>query len=314
MRILTLIKQILLDLPDYFRSHPVIFFLTMAFFLFMLIFVVKGQRLITSRMRGPAKLLYQLIGILGAAGILLAGLAFNTAGEYAKIHPAYVTRGLYLEFIAAGVIYIALIVYLEHVKQKRLRDAEVDDDSDPGGQVLKTGAMILFSILGLFLGERLASWGFSLFGRTIGAWIYGVYLGHALYVALQLVLGLIQIPLMLLTGDPFRQMEAGLDEAAETPGTYTNRLINWWVDRADRKEERKNNRKNSSRENHSHDTDGTRPGLLLKWQLAMLDKPAKSIGEWIFVILGTLFAIGVILVVVCVAVLVITILWAIIRP
>ena len=266
MRILALLKQILLDLPDYFRSHPVIFLMTMAFFLFMLVFMIKGQRQIVSRTRGPAKLLRLIIGALGGAGILLIGLTFNTAGENAQIEPAYVTPGLYLELIVAGGLYIALNMYLLHRRLNQPPDEEFDSDYDPAAEVVKTGAMILYSILGLFLGVRLASWGFSIFGRTIGAWIYGLYLGYALYVVLQIVIGVLQFPLMLLAGDPVRQMAAGLEEEAETPGTPANRFFNYAIDRVEQKEEEKyktKNEKGSKKEEHS----GLLYRLFEKWDI-----------------------------------------------
>ena len=168
MHILALLKQVLLDLPDYFRSRPIIFLVTMAFFLLMLVLMIKGQRAMIAGMRGPAKVLRQITAALSGAAILLIGLTFNTAGEYAQIEPAYVTPGLYLELIVAGGLYIALIVWILHIRQKRPQSEESESDSDPGMEVVKTGAMIVYSILGLFLGGRLVSWGFrSLAERSV---------------------------------------------------------------------------------------------------------------------------------------------------
>lgn len=239
MHILALLKQVLLDLPDYFRSRPIVFLVTMAFFLLMLVLMIKGQRAIAARMQGPAKLLRQIIAALSGAAVMLIGITFNTAGEYAQIEPAYVTPGLYLELIVAGGLYIALVVWVLHLRRKRPQSEESESDSDPGMEVVKTGAMIVYSILGLFLGGRLVSWGFSIFGRTIGAWIYGGYLGYALYVVLQLVIGILQLPLMLLSGAPLKQSVDGLEAEVKTPGTSANRYFNRALDRMEQKEEEK---------------------------------------------------------------------------
>ena len=239
MHILALLKQVLLDLPDYFRSRPFVFLLTMAFFLLMLVLMIKGQRAIAARMQGPAKLLRQIIAALSGAAVMLIGITFNTAGEYAQIEPAYVTPGLYLELIVAGGLYIALVVWVLHLRRKRPLDEEFESDFDPGMEVVKTGAMIVYSILGLLLGGRLASWGFSIFGRTIGAWIYGGYLGYALYVVLQLVINILQFPLLMLSGNPARQSVDGLEAEVKTPGTSANRYFNRALDRMEQKEEEK---------------------------------------------------------------------------
>ena len=172
MNTIQLILRALSMVPDYYQSHKISCWIILGINLLGVIAGIRKTFLLSRALRGLSAFLYIVLRVLLIFGSLSFGLMLLLASEVAKASPEQFSFGFYIEIIAAGIILLVLLA----------RELE-GDDTDTANSILVTLFVVILSVIFMIFGNGMIRWGFSLFGKRVGACFFGVYAGWVADVA-----------------------------------------------------------------------------------------------------------------------------------
>lgn len=174
MNTLQLVLRAFSMLPVYLHDHPVNSVLVIGLNLLAVLFVIAGVFRRSLTMKAPVSFLYLILRVSLCLGYLTFGLMLLLGSEVAEAVPEQFNRGFYIEImIVCGLMMVLLIRKFDKEDPAEL------EGSDTADAIVKTAFIIICSILFMIFGNGVIRWGFSLFGKKIGAWFFGVYAGWA---------------------------------------------------------------------------------------------------------------------------------------
>ena len=176
MNTIQLILRALSMVPDYYQSHKISCWIILGINLLGVIAGIRKTFLLSRALRGLSAFLYIVLRVLLIFGSLSFGLMLLLASEVAEASPEQFSFGFYIEIIAAGIILLVLLA----------RELE-EDDTETANSILVTLFVVILSVLFMIFGNGMIRWGFSLFGKRVGAWFFGVYAGWAVGVIFDLL-------------------------------------------------------------------------------------------------------------------------------
>lgn len=213
MELWNLIVSFFANVPLYYQTNRTLFLLTLGVVLvYGLVILYSNYKVIASSDNPLFKAGYMLVAAIGTLSLVASGIAFVSAQEVAEIRPEVLTRPLFVQLAVVGALYAvlwAVIIY------RRADDLGGDDAMDAVKSFGKGVFVAIFSAIGAFVGEGISSWGFALFGRTLGTWLFGAYLAWAMKAVFGVVGFVVQGPLVLLFGNPDEKVESILDQSLD---------------------------------------------------------------------------------------------------
>lgn len=214
MELWNLLVSFFANIPLYYQTNRNLFLVTLGVVLVYSGIVLFHYLVIARKIGNPiAKAGYVLVAAIGAVSLITSGIAFVSVQEIAELRPEILTRPLFAQLavvglLRAGINAAALV--------RRGEDMESTEVTDVFKNLLKGGFVTVWSLLGAFVGPGLASWGFSLFGKTLGNWIFGAYLAWATASIFSVLGFVVQGPLVLLFGNPDQMIEDAIDSSLES--------------------------------------------------------------------------------------------------
>ena len=172
MNTIQLIIRAFSMVPDYYVSHKVPCIIILGINLLGVLAGIINTFRRSRFIRGPRAFLYIFFRVLLLFGALTFGIMLLLASEVAEAAPEQFNFGFYIEIIAAGIILLVLLA----------RELE-EDDTETANSILVTLFVVILSVLFMIFGNGMIRWGFSLFGKRVGAWFFGVYAGWVADVA-----------------------------------------------------------------------------------------------------------------------------------
>ena len=143
-----------------------------------------------------------LITVIGTFIPIVAAIAFASASDIAQLRADMLTPAFFAEIAIVGIMY-ALLKFVE------AGTADVGDDNgfDAGVDFFASVFFVIYSVVGAFVGIGISSWGFSIFGQTIGTWLFGAFLAWATTAIFAVAVNLISLPFVFLAGNPLTRFE-----------------------------------------------------------------------------------------------------------
>ena len=191
MNTIQLIIRAFSMVPDYYVSHKVPCIIILGINLLGVLAGIINTFRRSRFIRGPRAFLYIFFRVLLLFGALTFGIMLLLASEVAEASPEQFSFGFYIEIIVAGII---LAVFLYRKVNEESSSEEESDFSDPVKEqedaakaFVKTFAVIILSVIFMIFGNGMIRWGFSLFGKKVGAWFFGLYAGWAVGIIFDLL-------------------------------------------------------------------------------------------------------------------------------
>ena len=191
MNTIQLIIRAFSMVPDYYVSHKVPCIIILGINLLGVLAGIINTFRRSRFIRGPRAFLYIVLRVLLLFGALTFGLMLLMASEVADASPEQFSFGFYIEIIAAGIV---LLVLLYRTINEDTSSGEASEFFDPEKEkedaadaFVKTFIAVILSVIFMIFGNGLIRWGFSLFGKKVGAWFFGLYAGWAVGIIFDLL-------------------------------------------------------------------------------------------------------------------------------
>lgn len=214
MELWNFVVTTLANVPSYFERNPVLFVLVSV--LTALYIVISLGRYLPAVVaeRDPLfKVIRLIVSLLGIVSVVAAGIAFTSANEIAELRVDMLTPAFFIEIAVVGVLFtICQLIVAGAADPNEYREDE------PLFTLAKNLFFVIYSIVGAFIGTGISSWGFSIFGQTIGTWLFGAFLAWAISAIFYVAASIIELPLMLLAGDPASHVEEAYNNAVDNIG------------------------------------------------------------------------------------------------
>ena len=273
-----------MGLPEYYRANKGVFSFTMGLVLIIAVFSLIHSVRISRGIPAALRLLVIVVESTGSLALLLGGVVFNRAGEIAELKPEILNRRFFLEIIFAAAVSFALyaLAMLRDDKRKeKLEKAGLwtreeteeynDRDQAHSKALLRSAGVVLLSLIGIFAGTSIVHFGPALFGRTLGEWVFNAYAGWSISCIVLTVSAIVELPLMMLFGNPVRHFidaaDPVVDEAAEK---VVNNALDAWDKAAEAVGRARKKKKDGSLRKRMRKTAGTAVLVLLGLGLLIL--------------------------------------------
>ncbi len=213
MELWNLIVSFFANVPLYYQTNRNLFLVTLGIVLVFSAINFYSYVKAAAALKNPvAKAGYLLVTLIGVLALVAAGVAFVSAQEVAELRPEVLTQPLFFQLAIAGAIDAGIFLVAIYRRGDDMESVEAEE-------VLKSLAkavfVVIYSLVGAFVGNGISSWGFHLFGRTLGTWLFGAYLAWAMRAAFGVVGFVVQGPLVLLFGNPDAKVEDFLETSID---------------------------------------------------------------------------------------------------
>lgn len=213
MELWNLIVSFFANIPLYYRDNQTLFLVTLGIVLVFSAINFYSYVKAAAALKNPvAKAGYLLVTLIGVLALVAAGVAFVSAQEVAELRPEVLTQPLFFQLAIAGALDAGIFLAAIYRRGDDMESVEAEE-------VLKSLAKAVFvavySLIGAFVGNGISSWGFRLFGRTLGTWLFGAYLAWAMRAVFGVVGFVVQGPLVLLFGNPDAKVEDFLETSLD---------------------------------------------------------------------------------------------------
>ena len=213
MELWNLLVSFFANIPLYYQTNRNLFLVTLGVVLVYSAINFYSYVKTAAALQSPiAKAGYLLVTLIGVLALVASGVAFISAQEVAELRPEVLTRPLFFQLAVAGALYAVIWLVIIWRRGDELEGVEAEDAFK---SLLKGGFVAIFSLVGAFVGQGISSWGFHLFGRTLGTWLFGAYLAWAMKAVLGVAGFVVQAPLVLLFGNPDAAIEDAIDGAVD---------------------------------------------------------------------------------------------------
>jgi hypothetical protein len=162
-----------------------------------------------------ARVLYIMITVLGCMLMYPISIVFVVADDISELSPDVISNRFLLECVAAIIIYSILEAVVDRIAlgRKGLAD-DVEEKAKIMGHIVY--GTICVGVTALFIytdaESALQNWGFSLFGKRLGRWMFNGYLAAILSFLLNLAKEIVFIPFLAVFGNPYAHLNQLLDD------------------------------------------------------------------------------------------------------
>lgn len=231
--VIRFILEAIRGIPQAYREDRGIFLLTLVFVLVATVYHLVYAVRICRDIRQPVlKFIVFIIEFLGSFALLLSSVVFVRVGEIAELNPEMLNRRFFLEIIICAIFYCVFIARA-YFKNEKAEDAlkaagkwneekSTELANRQADSILKGIAIIIMSLIGVFTGTGIVRFGPVLFGKTIGAWIFSLYVGWTTSVLATFIYGIIELIPVLIIGN---RNKAFLDDMENTMEKVSDSVV-----------------------------------------------------------------------------------------
>jgi hypothetical protein len=212
MEVFNFLNTVITSVPEYMRERPVIFGIAVIFMLLYTLVTLGLAWKSASEYEGILpKALYMLINILACAFIYSIAFVFLIADEIMAVNPEIISNRFLLESIVVIVLYVLLLVTVIRIAEN---NSSGKDTAKAKGTVFWLVLWAGIAVLFIFTEAELAlqEWGFSMFGKRLGQWMFNAYFAILLSYLMDFAKEIAMIPFLKIFGNPFIHLEEFIDE------------------------------------------------------------------------------------------------------
>ena len=203
MELWNFVVTTLANVPAYFESNPVLFVVVIVIAVILALIGLKDSLPLLALVDNPLlRAVLVLATIIGTIAPIVAGIAFTSANDIAQLRADMLTTAFFVEIAIVGIMF-GVLKYIEAGSD----DSSSSDAFDEAVDALGSVFFVIYSIVGAFVGTAISSWGFSIFGQTIGTWLFGAFLAWATTAIFTVAVNLISLPFLFLFGNPASRLE-----------------------------------------------------------------------------------------------------------
>lgn len=193
--IITLARNLFEAGLQYFFNHKIIAVIWILFCIAILVISIRDMKEDMGELKPVRRVCAYLYIIVSVLYVLFLGSVFTVASDVYEASPELFTTRLYVIVIVISVIDAVLRFIVMHADPKLLNN---DEFMDHFKEAAKSCVVVIISLIFIFtdLESGIINWGFTLFGRKIGGWIFNFYSGWALARFLDFVQLLLQWPFL----------------------------------------------------------------------------------------------------------------------
>jgi len=161
------------------------------------------------------KMLYMLINILACLFIYSIAFVFLIADEIMIVNPEIISNRFLIESTIVIVLYALLLVAAIWIGSSgKDTSGESKDIATAKGTVFWLVLWAGISLLFIFTNAEFAlqNWGFSLFGKYMGQWMFNAYLAVLLSYLMGFAKEVVMIPFIKIFGNPLVHLEEFIGE------------------------------------------------------------------------------------------------------
>jgi len=207
-----------MEIPNAIKQEIAGFIIFSVFYFILFAFIMLGAWK-GSRSYKPSKKFFHIVFALFSCLLILpTTMAFFMISKATILNSNILTNQFYIEAIIAAALYgsfwVVILIWFKKRKTKtdeELRNDVIEESILP---VAASIFVIVLSVLFIFTNIRISiqSWGFIIFGKQIGQWLYNLFHASILFVSLSLIRELIQTPISILFGSPLNHIPAIFDD------------------------------------------------------------------------------------------------------
>ena len=188
-------------LPDYYHNHMLSCWIVLGLNLLGLLagFINTFRR--GRALKAPVSFVYIILRLLLLSGSLIFGFMLLLASEVAEAAPEHFNIGFYLEVIIASAIMLVILY------RKVNEEDPSDGETGTAESFIIAAVVVILSVIFMIFGNGVCRWGFSLFGKKIGGWFFGLYAGWAVGIIFDLLRELTDM-LVYFLGDSLDSLPA----------------------------------------------------------------------------------------------------------
>ena len=208
------ISTLIVDVPVYLKEHPIHFAILLIVYMLLFSVILYGAWKKSSIYKPIfVRGLWIILAILSCAFIFPIGIVFLIADEICELNPNVLTNQFYVEIIIVTILSTANNITAFVLDYRKYNEFDEDVTKEFASDIFTAIVVITLSILCIFtdIEKSIQNWGFTLFGKSIGQWIYNAYLAWTLSVLLTFVHDIIELPFILLFGSPLKHFEKAFD-------------------------------------------------------------------------------------------------------
>jgi hypothetical protein len=216
MEVFNYLNTVISAVPEQFGEHIVLFIFAIVFMLLLTGFnIYLAWEFARKHYKKIGRIFYVIITILVCILMLPISVVFIIADEISELNPGIINN----RFLVESVIIIILFTVFEAiVTWIVLKKKELERDKT---EVAKIQGKIIFGVICvgvtvLFIftdaESTLQGWGFSLFGKSLGQWVFNGYLASILTFLLNFAKEIILIPFMMIFGNPYVHLQTYIED------------------------------------------------------------------------------------------------------
>ncbi len=219
MKIVQLIEICLKNAPDAWRQHPVINSITYAV-AFAFIMVCLVSFISELRKENAAKVILIIRLVLSVVMWFIIANIVVGIGDNLELEEA-ISRQLFIEFLVVAILAVILYGWIIIKRHIPIRPEEESDSfsSEIWERCIHAIWVVVFSGINALFGVKMNAflgWGFSVFGKSIGMWLFSIlYASVAVEVLVHFVLDLFYVPMSIIGGKRFVEFENAVSELIE---------------------------------------------------------------------------------------------------
>lgn len=179
--------------PDYYQKNKIGCWIILGLNLLGVLAGIINTYIRSRAIKGPRAFLYIVLRILLLFGALTFGIMLLLASEVAEASPEQFNFGFYIEIIVACIILVVFLYRKTEKEDSSKEDSEFAkelaeiENEETSNSLLAVLFVVPFSVIFMILGNGVIRWGFSLFGKKVGAWFFGLYAGAAVGIIFDLL-------------------------------------------------------------------------------------------------------------------------------
>ncbi len=204
-------------MPQMFREHKVA--ATIYALIIIVIYVVTSRMAYkhfmenskATALRNFLVVLYLIINFIRFAVLFMIGFA----SEYTKLNEDFITKGFLIEILILCVV--VGVFYCIKLKNSgdSIDDEAMDEFQEAVGKVIKAVIVFICSLIFIFtnLEHSIRGFGFSLFGKRLGEWLYNFYCTASVEFILGIFATIVASLFSILVGSQSAQFKQAMKDA-----------------------------------------------------------------------------------------------------
>jgi hypothetical protein len=216
MEVINFLYAAVTDVSNYIAVHPIYFGVALSLLIvYTIITICVAWKSAREYKMILAKALYMAITLIGCVFMYPISIVFIFVDEMVDLDPSIISGKFLIECIVVITLYSILEAVVDRIALGR---KGLGGDAEEKAKILGhivygaicTGVTVLFIYTNAEF--ALQNWGFSLFGKQLGQWVFNGYLAAILSFLFNLAQEVMLLPFMAIFGSPYAHLNQLMED------------------------------------------------------------------------------------------------------